>query len=282
MMLIFHNQKSAPLTKEVAGGMGADLGQIEKKVFPDGEIYIRLLTPVRGRRVVLVHTTKDNDDLVELILVLSALRDNGASHITCIVPHLVYQRQDEAFKDGEAVSARVFLRIIDEFADEIITVNAHFLKTAGRAKFGGVEVTNLDAFPLLGRRFRGRVQRIFSPDEGSLDYAAAAAREIGCPYDHLVKKRIDGTTVEIQPKELDVRGLEVLILDDIIATGGTMKEAAEMLRSQGARKVYLACVHGIFAKGLGMFKDMEVVCTDSLPTGVSRVSLAPIILKALK
>ena len=281
-MFVFHNQKSAPLAKEVASGLGAELGQIEKKVFPDGEIYIRLLTPVKGKDVALIHTTKDNDDLVELILVLSALKDNGASSTTCIVPHLIYQRQDSAFEEGEAVSARVVLKILDEFADEIIIVNAHFLKKAGKAKFGGVKVTNLDAFPLLGRHFRGVAQRIFSPDEGSMHYAEAAAKELGYLYDHLVKKRIDGETVEMQPKELSVDGLNVVILDDVIATGGTMVKAAEMLKRQGAKKVYLGCVHGVFTNGWDIFKGVEVVCTDSLPTKVSKVSLAPIIIEALK
>jgi len=282
MMLIFSNQKSGPLAKEVAAGVCVELGKIEKKIFPDGEIYIRLLTSVKGKEVALIHTTKDNDDLVELILVLSALKDNGASFITCVVPHLLYQRQDSAFEEGEAVSAKVVLKLIDKFADEIIIVNAHFLEKAGKAKFGGVKVTNLDAFPLLGRHFKGVAQRIFSPDEGSMHYAAAAAKELGCLYDHLVKKRIDGETVEMQPKELSVEGMNVVILDDVIATGGTMVKAAEMLKKQGAKKVYLGCVHGVFTNGWDIFRGVDVVCTDSLPTKVSKVSLAPILIDALK
>ncbi len=282
-MIIFHSQKSESIAQEVASDLKAEQGKIERKFFPDGEIYVRLLTPVKGRDVALIHTTQTNDDLIELILTLSALKDNGAKEIKCVVPHLMYQRQDSAFEEGEAVSAKVFLKIIDGFADEIITVNAHFLEKAGKATFGGVKVTNLDAFPLLGRHFNGMDGCvIFSPDEGSKRYAESAANELGCPCDYLVKKRLDGETVEMQPKELDVKGKRAIILDDVIATGGTMKKAAQMLKKQGAKEVYLGCVHGVFAKGLDMFKGADVVCTDSLPTKVSKVPLAPVIAEALK
>lgn len=282
MMLIFHSQKSELLAKEVAAGLRAELGAIERRVFPDGEIYVRLLTRVLNKEVVLIHTTQNNDDLIDLLLTLSAIRDNGAHSVTCIVPHMIYQRQDKAFLAGEAVSARVVLNLMHRFADQIITVNAHFLDKGGRGKFGGVTVKNLDAFPLLGRYFAGVEDLvIIAPDEGAMHYAEAAGKAVGCPYDYLIKKRINGEMVEIQPKKLNVTGKNVVILDDIISTGGTMKKAAEMLRSQGAKKVSLGCVHGIFTKGLDIFGGLEVVCTNSLPTKLSKVSLAPIIIKAL-
>ncbi len=282
-MIIFHSRKSEPLAREVAAGSKADLGKAERKVFPDGEIYVRLLTPVKGEESALIHTTRTNDDLVELVLTLSALRDNGAKTVRCVVPHMMYQRQDSAFEEGEAVSARTVLGMLDKYADEIITVNAHFLEKAGKSSFGGVEVTNLDAFPLLGAHFKGvKDCVILSPDEGSMHYAAAAAEELGCPSDYLVKKRLDGETVEMKPKELDVGDKSAIVLDDVIATGGTMMKAAEMLGKQGAKKVYLGCVHGVFAKGLDAFKAEEVICTDSLPTKASRVSLAPLVAEALE
>jgi len=282
-MIIFSNQKSDALAKEVASGLRAELGVKERKVFPDGELYVRLMTPVKGQEVVLIHTTQNNDDLVELILTLSALKENGAKRITCVVPHMIYQRQDESFLEGEAVSAKVVLNLIDQFADRIITINAHFMDNGGEGKFGGVKVTNLDAFPLLGKHFSGvKDLVIMSPDEGAMKYAEAAGRAVGCPYDYLIKKRIDGENVEMQPKKLSVSGKNVVILDDIISTGGTMKKAAEMLKSQGAKKVYLGCVHGVFTKGTDIFKGTDVVCTNSLPTPLSKVSLAPVIIEKLK
>lgn len=282
-MLVFYSEKSEKLAKEVAKGLGAKTGEIEKKVFPDGEIYVRLLNSVDGEDIVLIHTTQTNDDLIELILTLSALKDNGAKRVTCVVPHLMYQRQDKTFLEGEAVSAKVFLKTIDGYSDEIVMVNAHFLERARKAEYGGVRITNLNAFPLVGAHFKDVEDlTILAPDQGALHYAEAAAKEVGCPYDHLVKKRLSGDTVEMQPKNLDVRGRNVLILDDIIATGGTMLEAAKLLKKQGAKGIYLGCVHGVFAKGIDMFKGVEVACTDSLPTKLSKVSLAPLIKEALQ
>ena len=100
--------------------------------------------------------------------------------------------------------------------------------------------------------------------------------------DHLVKHRIDGETVEMQPKKLDVSGKNVVILDDIISTGGTMMKAADMMKKQGAKKVFIGCVHGVFAKGTDIFRGYDVVCSNSLPGKFSKVSLAPVIIEELK
>lgn len=282
-MILFFSQTSEALAREVAKEIGADLGRKEVKVFPDGETYVRLLADVAGKKVVVIHTTRTNEDLIELLFTMSALRENGARSVICVVPHLIYQRQDQEFIKGESVSAKVVLNLINKYADRIYTVNAHFLEKGGKAIFGGVAITNLDAFPLLGRHFQGvKDLVIIAPDEGAMHYAEAAGRAVGRPYDHLIKRRIDGETVDMRPKKLDVAGKNVAILDDIISTGGTMLKAAEMLKEQGAKDVYIGCVHGIFSKGTNIFKGVEVVCTNSLLTPVSRVSLAPLIAEALK
>jgi ribose-phosphate pyrophosphokinase len=282
-MIVFSNQKSEALAQEVAAGVGVQLGKIEKKVFPDGEIYIRLLTPVKGEEVALIYTTQSNDDLVELLLTLSALKDNRSKKILLFMPHMIYQRQDTAFKEGEAISAKTVLELVNNYADRIITFNAHFLDKCGKRDFMGITVMNLDAFPLLGKYFEDTENLVIvSPDEGSKDYARSAAEAVGSEYDYLIKNRIDGETVEMQPKDLEVTGKNIVILDDIISTGGTMKKAAEHLMGRGARSVAMGCVHGIFAKGTDIFGDFEVLCTDSLPGELSKVSLAPIITDYLK
>ena len=282
-MIIFSNKKSGALAAGVAKALKMPLGEKEVKVFPDGEVYVRILTKVSGKRVIIIHTTRTNEDLVELLFTMSALREAGARAVVCVVPHLIYQRQDHEFLKGEAVSAKVVLNLISRYADYIYMVNAHFLEKGGKARFGGVALMNLDAFPLLGKHFQSvKDLVIIAPDQGAEHYAEAAGKAVGCPYDHLIKHRIDGEHVKMQPKKLNVAGKNVLILDDIISTGGTMIKAAEMLKEQGAKSVRIGGVHGIFSKGMGIFKGFEVVCTDSLPTPVSDVSLAPLIAEAMK
>ena len=281
-MIVFSNEKSRALANEVALGIGAQLGEIEKKTFPDGESYIRIMTQVKGEEVALIYTTQSNDDLVGLLLTLSALKENRSRKILLFIPHMIYQRQDTAFKEGESISAKTVLELVSLYTDKIITINAHFLERGGKREYMGITVTNLDAFPLLGEYFEGiKDLVIVSPDEGSKDYAQAAAEAVGSEYDYLIKHRIDGETVEMQPKELDVTGKNIVILDDIISTGGTMKKAAETLMENGAKSVAMGCVHGIFSKGTDIFGNFEVICTNSLPGKMSQVSLAPLIIDYL-
>jgi len=283
-MIVFSGKKSVELAREVASGIGAQVGDIENKRFPDGELYARILSKVENEEAVYIHTTQDSDDLIELFLVLSAFRENKLKKLTCIIPYLIYSRQDEAFLEGEAVSAKTVLKILDPYADEIITINAHFLDEGGKFEFGGVMIRNLDAFPLLAKHFEHvKDPVVIAPDEGSLYYAKEAANVLNCDSDFLIKKRISGEEVEMQPKTLDIHGKNAIILDDIVSTGGTMIEASKRLKEHGALGVYLGCVHGVFAKGTEMFKELEeIVCTNTIKTKTSKVSVAPLIIDYLK
>jgi len=127
---------------------------------------------------------------------------------------------------------------------------------------------------------------ILAPDKGAKELAASAAKEMGIEYDHLEKKRISGDTVEVSPKNLDARGRDVVILDDIISTGGTMAEAVRMLREQGALDVYVACIHPVLA-GSAVNKlyhsgVKDLIATDTIERAVSRVTVAPMLAQALK
>ncbi|MBN2518433.1 MAG: ribose-phosphate diphosphokinase [Candidatus Altiarchaeota archaeon] len=283
-MIVLSSKKSAGIAEEVVKSLKATFGRIDTKTFPDGEVYVRIRDKVEGKDIVYIHTAQNNNDLIELFLALSAFKENKAKRITCVIPYLAYSRQDEAFLDGEAISAQTILRSIASYADEIVTVNAHFLNEAGKFEFGGVTLHNLDAFPLLAKYFK-HVKKpvVLSPDEGSLYYAKEAASVIKCEFDYLVKRRISGEDVEMQPKHLDVHGKDVIILDDIISTGGTIIRASERLKEHGALGVYVGCVHGVFAKGTGMFKELnELICTDTIPMKLSMVSVAPLIAEYLK
>lgn len=285
-MIVFSGSSCASLGRKIAQDKGLQLGEAKIERFPDGEVYLRLETPVKGEECVLVQSTLGNDNLVELMLFLDMLRDQGASKIHAVVPYFGYARQDKTFNSGEALSAKTTLKTILSLSDSVTSINCHFLDREGVFKFHDLEIKNLDAFPLLAKYFKEQLKRpmLIAPDKGSLEYAKNAAEIIGCEFDFLQKKRLSGEKVEIQTKELDVKGKDTLILDDMISTGGTIIEAAKLLRSQGAASVNAGCVHGVFSQGTQKVASAvdRLVCTDTIERDISKVSVAELIRKSLR
>jgi ribose-phosphate pyrophosphokinase len=286
-MIVFSGSSCQNLGRKVAEPIGARLGEAKIDRFPDDEVYIRVLTPVKGEECVFVQSTLGNDNLVELLLFLDLLRDLGASRVHAVVPYLGYARQDKIFNEGEALSAKTVLKILHEFPDTLTTVNCHFLDKEGTLEFHGIELTNIDAFPLIAGYFKDRLKKpvLIAPDKGSLHYARHAAEVIGCEFDHMQKTRLSSEEVKIETKKLSVKGKDALILDDMISTGGTIIEAAKLLKSQGAASVNVGCVHGVFSHGIDRIKSGvdTLVCTDTLDRGeISAVSVAGLIAKSLK
>ena len=285
-MIIFAGSESISLTGKVAKKINVELGRIEIKRFPDNEFYVRVLSNIKGKNCVVIQSTPRHDNLIELFIILDALQDFEAKNTSVILPYLTYARQDKRFKNGEALSAKTILKILDSFSDLIVTINCHFFDKEGEFEYHGIKIRNLDAFPDLARYFGARLSNpvVIAPDKGSEKYAEKAAEILKCDFDYLSKKRISGTEVQIDIKKLDVKGKDVLILDDIISTGGTILEAAKIVRKQGARSVNVGCVHGIFSKGLKMFDGVvdELVCTDTIPKKVSKVSVSRLLADAIK
>ena len=284
-MIVFSGSSCVGLGRKVAQAQKSVLGEVKIDRFPDGEVYLRLMTPVKGEECVLVQSTLGNDNLVELLIFLDMLRDQGASKVHAVVPYLGYARQDKNFNSGEALSAKTVLKTIVSLCDSVTTINCHFLDKEGVYKYQDLEIRNLDAFPLLAKHFKEELKcpMLIAPDKGSLKYARNAAEIIGCEFDYLQKKRLSGEKVEIAIKELDVKGKDALILDDMISTGGTIIEAAKLLKSQGASSVNAGCVHGVFSQGSQKVASAvdRLVCTDTVERDISKVSVAGIIAKSI-
>ncbi len=285
-MIVFGATEAGGLGWETAKQMNADVGKIESKKFPDGELYMRVLSDVKGKDCAVIRSIRTSDDLVGLILLLDALRENKAKMIHCVTPYLTYMRQDKMFASGEPISAKTVLRIIDELADDITTVNCHFNNEPGRFAYHNIVLRNIDATPALVDYFKGKVSKptVIAPDKGSLAYAKRAAEQLDCEFNHLSKKRVSGEKVVIEDKKLDVRGKDVIMLDDIISTGGTIVEAAKVIRDWKPNSINVGCVHGLFLKGIEQFKGVvdRVVSTNTLETPVSKVNVAKLIITDLK
>ncbi len=271
---------SQTLGPRLAKAIGCDEAATDIKRFPDLEVYARILDDVEGKHVIICQTTAPNENLVELLLLQDAAQEASAARVTSVVPYYGYARQDQVFKAGEAVSSRAIARALATTADSVITVDPHKEEILDFFFQGAHSVS---AVPQLADELgKWGVDAILAPDKGARDRAERAAQQLGIPHDHLEKVRLGPTEVKIEPKDLDVDGMRVAIVDDMIASGGTMIKAADQLKDNGAQKVYAACTHGLFTGGavpklLASGID-RVLCTDSLDVeGCDTVSCAPAI-----
>ncbi len=257
------------------------LADVEYKEFPDGERLVRVHDV--DDTATVVASTPSASAWMELLQLLDTCRD--ADTVDVVLPYMGYSRQDQEFEEGEAVSARALAEALPE-VDSVSTVNVH--ESGVLDWFTADETRDVDACGALGRELRDVVDPlVLAPDESAVSHAESFAAAHGdADVDHLVKHRVDGEEVELETKELPVDGRDVVVVDDMIATGGTVSEAVEMLQSQGAGDVYAACVHPVLALDavvrLHRAGVERVVATDTLESAVSEVSVAGELADALQ
>jgi ribose-phosphate pyrophosphokinase len=254
----------------------------EFKKFPDGELYTRVIDKFSSDNITIIQSTVTDSDFVSLLQIIDACSD--ASRINVVIPYMGYARQDKQFKPGEPVSARAIARAIK--ADTVYTINIHDESVLDHFD---AKAVNLDATPVIGKYIKNLKLKdplIISPDDGAIGLAQNASKDIGIDYDFLEKTRLSGENVSIKPKNVAVKGRDVIILDDIISTGGTMAETITLLRQHGAHDVYTACVHPVLSNNavLKLFKAgvKAIIATDTIDKGVSVVSAAPVIAEAIR
>ena len=194
-----------------------------------------------------------------------------------IIPYFGYSRQDKRFMVGEAVSARFLASTFANHCDGIVILDIH-APVAVEGLTTPVELVSSMSEIALHLQTKVHPDFILSPDKGAVERASEVAQTIGVPFSYLEKKRIDAHTIEHTPKDLDVNGQIVAIVDDMISTGGTICRASEALMKQGAKEVHAACTHGLFTGGA--IKRLSnhvsgVHSTDSLPNPRANVSAAP-------
>ncbi len=276
-MKLIKGPGSPKLSERLIERNDLDYVEVESKIFPDGEIYVKLSKSVEDEDCYLVQTTYPNRRLLELFFIQDALIGNGARSVNVIVPYFSYARQDQMFKEGESISSRAIAERIQIQADSFYSVDLHSEKITD---FFKIEADNYTAMRLLGVHSElYEPDLLISPDEGGIDRVKMAADEIDTEWDYLEKKRLDGETVEIKPKNIEAEGKKVVILDDIISTGGTMMEAARQLLEQGADQVHAGCTHGLFVDDA--FDKLDeicdsVFCTDTIESNGCEVTVAPL------
>ena len=282
-MIIVSGSASVSLSKTLANEMGVKLAKVESRRFPDDECYVRIHDNLDGEEVLLIQTTYPDEKIIELFLLQDAVKEFDIKGLTTVIPYFGYARQDKKFNEGEPISAKTLAEHVQISSDEIITVDIHKEKIMD---WFDVPAKNISGMPQLGIYLKNlEPDIIIAPDKGAQNLAKMVAEVIGCKWDYLEKTRIDGETVEMKAKNLSVSGKKVAIVDDIIATGGTIVKATEHLKSQGALEVYASCTHGLFAKNA--LQRLQKVCdrvisTDTIENETSFVSVAKEVAKEIK
>jgi ribose-phosphate pyrophosphokinase len=289
-LIIVPGPASVELGHKIVDLLKAKVVDIEFKRFPDGESYIRFKDNVKGEDIAIVQTTSppQNENLIQLFLIADNAREMGAKSITAVVPYFAYARQDSVFRLGEALSVKTIVALLKTCGvRRIITVNSH---NPTLLKKMPVPIEDLSAISLLAQHFKERgLENAFSISMGKkgLPTAAEANKVLHGGFDYIPTQRDRVTgTVTIEKKTLPVKGRTAVVFDDIVSSGGTMIKAVSLLKEQGAKNVYAACVHPLL---IGDTKDKilnagadEIVGTDTTHSSVSKVSVASLIVEALK
>lgn len=289
-MIVVSCSKGVHLGAKIAARLKAEHTALKVSRFPDGELYLRFLKNVRNKTVVLVQSFYEDVDemIVETLFAAATAIELGAKKVILAAPYFPYFRQDERFRKGECVSLHVIGPLFDRYFDRIIVIDPHLHRENTLKHVFRTASVRLTANPLIAeyikRHFRNPV--LIGPDWESYKWARKTAEMIGAKSSILEKKRYSSYHVEVRLKDrIDLRGKEVIIVDDIISTGHTILETIKNIRKLRPGKIVCICVHGIFAgNSLRKIRNAGavVVATNTIPSGVSKIDVSKLVADSLK
>jgi ribose-phosphate pyrophosphokinase len=287
--LVIGGSNGEHLAIELSQLMELELVSVEIKKFPDGETYVRILGEVSGRDVVYINSLQrsPNESLIETLLTLDALRDLGATRLIAVIPYMSYARQDSRFNPGEAISVQTIAKLLKSMRlDHLVTVDMHLHRITDPSSLFGANFHNITGVRELAkyikRNYSVENTVVIGPDEEAEQWAKIMAEDLGgLEYGVLKKTRLTAEKVAVVAEGLNVQGKNVIIVDDIISTGGTIVEAVNTLKNLGAREIYVTTVHPLLignahAKLLRL-NLRDLVGTNSVLSPISKVSIAPAI-----
>ena len=294
---VFAGLSNPVLVREVCSYLKVEQGDAVVTTFSDGEIRVQINENVRGKDVFLFQSCSDpiNKHIMELLLMLDALKRSSAYRITAVIPYYGYGRQDRKDEPRVPISAKLIADLITTAgADRVLTMDLHAGQIQG---FFNIPVDHLYAAPVLldhvGRR-GGRDLVVVSPDAGGVERARAFAKRLQVNLAIIDKRRERPNEAHVMHIIGDVAGREALLLDDMIDTAGTITQGARACMERGARRVWTACTHAVLSgpalERLNASALDEVVVTDTIPlNGKDRVcpklrvlSVAPLLGEAIK
>ncbi len=288
--LVLAGPASKELGQSIAEKLGLPLLNADFKLFPDGESKFTLSDKVSGKHIMIVQSTYQPVDqhLFQLLLASHQLSEEGAM-VTAVVPYLAYARQDKEFLPGEGITLGVVAHLMRSAGiQRLVTVDIH--SAEGLALFS-FPTYSVSAIPGLVEYARGELDLkdpvVIAPDFGSSKRTEAFAQLYGARFLQMTKRR-DRTSGDVTTKDsrLDVKGRDVVIVDDIISTGGTIKLAAETVLKQGAKRALAVCVHGVFVgdslQKLEKASVKTIVSSNTIPGKFSKVDVSAALASHLK
>jgi ribose-phosphate pyrophosphokinase len=249
--IVFALPGNEELAKNLAGLIHAETGETVIRHFPDGESYVRVVSDVTDRKVVLICTLSHPDEkLLPLYFLAKAIRSLGAKSIMLVAPYLSYMRQDKAFKPGEAITSVYFASLVSGFVDSLVTIDPHLHRRHSMAEIYEVPCTVLHASTLISDYIRGHVEKplVIGPDAESEQWVSEVAKQAGAPFIILQKERSGDSDVRISVPDVE-RFMDhtPVLVDDIISTAGTMIGTVKHLKSAGMKAPVCIGVHAVFA-----------------------------------
>ena len=294
---IFTGNANPPLAQEICDFLGLPLGLSSVKTFADGEIYLQLHENVRGADVFVVQPTCKPVDrnLMELLLMIDALKRASADRITAVLPYYGYARQDRKDKPRVPISAKLIAKLLEKAgADRILALDLHAAQIQG---FFDIPVDHLFATPVMIEYLKALQTPetvVVSPDAGGVERARAFAKRINAPLAIIDKRRDDVNVAEVMHIIGEVADRECLIVDDLIDTGGTLVKGAEALLKEGAVSVMACATHAVLSppavERIESSRIREVLLTNSIPlseearrsTKIRTLSVAPLLARAIQ
>ena len=270
---IFALSSNRPLAQKIADQVGVDLGKVSVTHFSDGEIKINIDESIRGDHVYIVQSTSYpvNDNLMELLIMIDALRRASAKTINVVLPYYGYARQDRKAQSREPITAKLVANMITQAgADRVLTLDLHAAQIQG---FFDIPVDHLLGAPLLANyflenNFKDKDIVVVSPDHGGVTRARKLAEFLHAPIAIIDKRRPKANVAEVMNIIGDVKGKVAVLIDDMIDTAGTITLAAQAIQDAGALEVYACCTHPVLSgpalDRLNASVIKEVVVTDSI------------------
>jgi ribose-phosphate pyrophosphokinase len=269
-MQIFSGTSHPVLANDIAKVIGTELGTMTCDRFPDGEVKVQIHEDVRGSDVYIVQSTTTNDFLMELLVITDALRRASARRITAVVPYFGYARQDRKHSGRVPITAKLVANLMTTAGiDRLVTIDLHAMQIQG---FFDIPVDHLLAQPIQLEYLRSLELEnpvVVSPDTGSIKLADYMARHLGLPLAIIDKRRVGDDRTEVANVIGEISASDVILVDDMISTAGSMSNAVQVARDRGAQRVIPMCTHPVLCgnaferlSGCGMH---ELVVTDTVP-----------------